>query len=61
MGVSRWSKTDNSLKLTFLHRTWVLTAEDVVDPPKRLAEGCQKSNIDKDAFGTCNIGETQFF
>jgi N-acyl-phosphatidylethanolamine-hydrolysing phospholipase D len=44
-----------------LVRTWVLTTEDVLDPPKRLAEECKKSNIDEDAFITCDIGETLLF
>ena len=65
-----------SLELTFLEilcqestalliylrcRTWVLTAEGVVDPPKRLAEECKMSDIDEDAFTTCDIGETLLF
>jgi hypothetical protein len=50
----------------FLHlltccRTWVLTDEDIVDPPRRLAEECRKLDIEDDAFVTCDIGETLFF
>lgn len=42
-------------------RTWVLTTEDVVEPPKRLAEECKKIGIEDGAFGVCEIGETIFF
>lgn len=41
--------------------TWVLTSEDVLEPPKRLAEECKKLGIDDDAFTVCDIGETLFF
>ncbi|GLB43039.1 putative beta-lactamase superfamily domain containing protein [Lyophyllum shimeji] len=41
--------------------TWVLTTEDVLDPPKRLAEECKKVGIEDGAFRVCEIGETCFF
>ncbi|KAJ3505933.1 hypothetical protein NLJ89_g7154 [Agrocybe chaxingu] len=41
--------------------TWILTSEDVLDPPKRLAEECKKIGIDEDAFTVCDIGETVLF
>ena len=39
-------------------RTWVLTTEDVTDPPKRLVEECKKIGIEDGAFTVCDIGET---
>ncbi|KAG6829661.1 hypothetical protein H0H92_003904 [Tricholoma furcatifolium] len=41
--------------------TWVLTAEDVLEPPKKLAEECRKIGIEEGAFSVCEIGETVFF
>ncbi|KAF8152553.1 N-acyl-phosphatidylethanolamine-hydrolyzing phospholipase D [Crassisporium funariophilum] len=41
--------------------TWVLTSEDIFEPPKRLAEECKKLGIADDAFTVCDIGETRFF
>ncbi|TDL20164.1 N-acyl-phosphatidylethanolamine-hydrolyzing phospholipase D [Rickenella mellea] len=38
--------------------TWILTTEDVMDPPKRLVEECEKAGIEKDLFTVCDIGET---
>ena len=54
---------------TFIHvlfslmfsRTWVLTTEDVVEPPRRLAEECKKVGIEDGAFVVCDIGETLWF
>ncbi|KAJ7230014.1 N-acyl-phosphatidylethanolamine-hydrolyzing phospholipase D [Mycena pura] len=37
---------------------WVLTTEDVLEPPARLAEECAKAGIAPGAFGVCAIGET---
>jgi len=37
---------------------WVLTTEDVTEPPKRLADECLKVGIPDGAFGVCEIGET---
>lgn len=45
----------------FLNSTWILTTEDVVDPPKRLAEECKKAGIEDGVFRVCDIGETLFF
>ncbi|KAF8152552.1 N-acyl-phosphatidylethanolamine-hydrolyzing phospholipase D [Crassisporium funariophilum] len=41
--------------------TWILTSEDVYEPPKRLAEECKKAGIEDGAFTVCNIGETLWF
>lgn len=38
-----------------------MTSEDVLEPPKRLAEECKKRGIEDDAFTVCDIGETLFF
>jgi N-acyl-phosphatidylethanolamine-hydrolysing phospholipase D len=37
-----------------------LTGEDVLEPPKPLAEECKKLEID-DPFTVCEIRETLFF
>jgi len=37
---------------------WLLTVEQVTEPPKRLAEECQKFGIEDGAFRVCGIGET---
>ncbi|KIM37395.1 hypothetical protein M413DRAFT_448461 [Hebeloma cylindrosporum] len=41
--------------------TWILTSEDVVEPPRRLAEECKKVDIEDGAFVVCDIGETLWF
>ncbi|TFK35176.1 N-acyl-phosphatidylethanolamine-hydrolyzing phospholipase D [Crucibulum laeve] len=41
--------------------TWILTTEDVTEPPKRLAEECKRVGIEDGAFNICDIGETLFF
>ncbi|TFK19218.1 N-acyl-phosphatidylethanolamine-hydrolyzing phospholipase D [Coprinopsis marcescibilis] len=41
--------------------TWVLTTEDVLEPPKRLKEECRKAGIDEDDFRVCDIGQTLCF
>ncbi|KAF9522897.1 beta-lactamase superfamily domain-containing protein [Crepidotus variabilis] len=41
--------------------TWILTTEDILEPPKRLAEECKKIGIEEDAFVTCDIGQTLLF
>jgi N-acyl-phosphatidylethanolamine-hydrolysing phospholipase D len=38
--------------------TWRLTSEEVTEPPRRLAEECQKIGIEDGAFGVCGLGET---
>jgi len=49
-------------KATGMHwGTWILTSEDLTDPPKRLAEECKKVGIPEDDFTTCEIGQTFFF
>lgn len=50
----------SQFRLLVHHRTWVLTSEDVLEPPKRLAEECKKLGIDDGAFTVCDIGETLF-
>ena len=40
--------------------TWVLTTEDVKEPPKKLKEECQKIGIEEGKFVVCDIGETLF-
>lgn len=37
---------------------WILTTEDIMDPPKDLAKECKKVGIEEDQFGVCEIGET---
>jgi len=44
-----------------LHSTWVLTVEDILEPPKRLSEECAKAGIEDGAFRVCDIGETLLF
>ncbi|KAF9552860.1 N-acyl-phosphatidylethanolamine-hydrolyzing phospholipase D [Agrocybe pediades] len=41
--------------------TWILTAEDVTEPPRRLAEECKKIGIPDGDFTVCEIGETRHF
>ncbi|KAL0564678.1 Protein-lysine N-methyltransferase efm4 [Marasmius crinis-equi] len=41
--------------------TWVLTTEDALEPPKRLAEECKKAGIADGIFSLCKIGETVFY
>ncbi|TEB23165.1 Metallo-hydrolase/oxidoreductase [Coprinellus micaceus] len=41
--------------------TWVLTTEDVFEPPEKLAEEAQKVGIPEGDFTVCDIGETLFF
>ena len=38
---------------------WILTTEDVLEPPQRLKEECAKLGIEPGAFDACKaIGET---
>ncbi|KAJ7689597.1 beta-lactamase superfamily domain-containing protein [Mycena rosella] len=37
---------------------WVLTTEDILEPPVLLAEECAKAGLKEGAFGVCAIGET---
>ncbi|EJC99211.1 Metallo-hydrolase/oxidoreductase [Fomitiporia mediterranea MF3/22] len=41
--------------------TWLLTMEDVTEPPRKLAEECKKLDIPDEDFGVCDLGETVFF
>ncbi|KIY68150.1 Metallo-hydrolase/oxidoreductase [Cylindrobasidium torrendii FP15055 ss-10] len=41
--------------------TWVLTVEEVLEPPKKLKEECAKLGIAEDRFTVCDIGETRVF
>ncbi len=38
--------------------TWILTTEPLMEPPKRLAEECEKIGIEKGAFDVCGLVET---
>ncbi|KAK0215407.1 hypothetical protein IW262DRAFT_1299675 [Armillaria fumosa] len=49
-------------KADVMHRgTWILTTEEVTEPPKRLAEECQKNGINDGDFLVSDIGETKYF
>ncbi|KAF8636322.1 hypothetical protein AX17_003631 [Amanita inopinata Kibby_2008] len=41
--------------------TWILTTEEVTEPPNKLAEECEKAGIETGDFGVCDIGETRFW
>ncbi|KAF9029557.1 Metallo-hydrolase/oxidoreductase [Hymenopellis radicata] len=41
--------------------TWVLTNEEVTEPPRLLAEACRKQGIEDGVFDVCDIGETRTF
>jgi N-acyl-phosphatidylethanolamine-hydrolysing phospholipase D len=41
--------------------TWVLTEEDVLEPPRMLREAAEWRGIEAGAFDTCNIGESREF
>jgi len=42
--------------------TWVLTEEDVLEPPRRLREYLGKENIaEEGVFDICDIGESREF
>ncbi|KAK0430463.1 hypothetical protein EV421DRAFT_1841015 [Armillaria borealis] len=45
----------------FSSSTWILTTEEVTEPPKRLAEEYKKIGIDDGDFPVSDIGETKFF
>lgn len=42
------------------YRAWVLTTEDVLEPPRKLAEECKNIGMEDGVFGVCGIGETLF-
>ncbi|KAJ7187833.1 N-acyl-phosphatidylethanolamine-hydrolyzing phospholipase D [Mycena filopes] len=37
---------------------WILTTEDILEPPALLAKECAKVGVKEGAFGVCGIGET---
>ena len=41
--------------------TWVLTEEDVLEPPRLLREAAEWKGLEPGAFDTCNIGESREF
>lgn len=41
--------------------TWVLTEEDVLEPPRLLKEAAKWRGLEEGAFGTCEIGESREF
>jgi L-ascorbate metabolism protein UlaG (beta-lactamase superfamily) len=41
--------------------TWVLTMEDVLEPPKLLAEAVKRRGLEEKVFDVCNVGETREF
>ncbi|KAF6743070.1 hypothetical protein DFP72DRAFT_756445, partial [Ephemerocybe angulata] len=52
----------NAKKALGMHwATWVLTTEDVFEPPKKFAEEAQKIGIPDNDFTVCEIGETRFY
>lgn len=59
MGVSLLSHL--SFVVLIISRTWILTTEEVTEPPRRLAEECKKIGIDDSAFLVSDIGETKYF
>lgn len=38
--------------------TWILTDEEMTEPPKRLRAACVKAGIEEGVFGVTEIGET---
>jgi N-acyl-phosphatidylethanolamine-hydrolysing phospholipase D len=42
-------------------RTWVLTAEPVLEPPELLREECVRSGVEADEFLVPALGETVLF
>jgi N-acyl-phosphatidylethanolamine-hydrolysing phospholipase D len=40
---------------------WVLTTEDILEPPSLLVKECAKAGVKEGAFGVCAIGETMSF
>ena len=42
--------------------TWVLTEEDVLEPPQKLREALKRHEIPEDGvFDVCDIGESREF
>jgi len=38
-----------------------MTAENILEPPKLLAQEREKLGITEEQFGVCDIGETRLF
>ena len=41
-----------------MYRTWMLTAEPTMEPPRLLKEECAKAGLAEGAFTVCALGET---
>lgn len=41
--------------------TWVLTEEDVLEPPRKLEEACRWKGVQEGVFGVCDLGESREF
>jgi L-ascorbate metabolism protein UlaG (beta-lactamase superfamily) len=41
--------------------TWVLTEEDVLEPPRKLKEALQWKGVREEKFGVCELGESREF
>lgn len=41
--------------------TWVLTEEDVMEPPKKLKEALVWKGVEPGRFDVCDIGESREF
>jgi N-acyl-phosphatidylethanolamine-hydrolysing phospholipase D len=41
--------------------TWVLTEEDVLEPPRKLKEALEWKGVEEGRFGVCDIGESMEF
>ncbi len=48
-----------SFVVLILSRMWILTTEEVKEPPNKLAEECKKIGIEEGDFLVCDIGETK--
>ena len=44
--------------MNFTHRTWILTNEPIMDPPRVLKEECTKAGLEEGAFTVSALGET---
>lgn len=47
--------------LSRLCRTWVLTTEDIMEPPRLLKKECAALGIPEGDFDICGLGQTRFF
>ena len=41
--------------------TWVLTEEDVLEPPRKLAEALRWKGLGEEVFRVCDLGESREF